>query len=201
MRSILLLYAVGIAYSMVRYIVFAPKNLENLPVFVVNKGVSMCAALCFVAGFVQHLRKARGASIELEPSTWFRAGVFGAIAHIPMSLAILRPAYFKEFFVEDRMTFAGEMVFLFGGVTAACIYLLLRPQWTPAVRWRLSLIAMLALLTHVGAMGYCRGLNINSSHAYLPPMWLLSAIGIAFAVVVVLLSRPRPGEPRPGGSD
>jgi hypothetical protein len=38
------------------------------------------------------------------------------------------------------------------------------------------------LFAHVVAMGYCRGLNINKSHAYLPPMWFLSAVGIALAL-------------------
>jgi hypothetical protein len=133
-----------------------------------------------------------------DPSLWFRAGVYGAIVHIPISLAILRPGYFKEFFADaadGRMSFAGEMVFLFGGLTAANIYLLLRPTWTPVVRWRLSVLAMLTLATHVLAMGYCRGLNINASHAYLPPMWFLSAVGIGLGLVFLLRSRPGPGSP------
>jgi len=196
-KTIILLYAASVVYSAVRYIVFAPKNIENLPVFVVNKGVSMAAALCFAVGFLQALRQKRGTLIQVDPTTWFRAGVFGAIWHIPMSLAILRPGYFKEFFhaateadLNPRMTFAGEMVFLFGGLTAAMVYLLIKPTLAPMTRWWLSLAAMATLLTHVLAMGYCRGLNINASHAYLPPMWLLSAIGVTVGLVWVLRGRP-----------
>lgn len=203
MKWILALFATSIIYSAIRYVVFAPKNLENLPVFVVNKGVSMAAALCFVAAFVQQLRRQRGAAIRLEPASWFRAGIFGAIWHVPMSLAILLPSYFKEFFAAareaaaatGRMGFAGEMVFCFGGLAAAMVYLLTRPNWTALQRWWLSLAAILMLQTHVLAMGYCRGLNINASHAYLPPMWLLSAVGIFVGVVVLLLSRPKPEQP------
>lgn len=194
MKAILALYAASIVYSCIRYLVFAPKNMENLPVFVVNKGWSMAAALCFALGFFQQMRKNRGASISVEPSLWFRGGLYGAIAHIPMSLAILRPGYFKEFFIDGgeggRMSFNGEMVFLFGAVTAACLYLLTRQTWTPILRWRLSLITMLTLATHVGFMGVCRGLNINKSHAYLPPMWLLSLIGITLGIVWLLMSKP-----------
>lgn len=199
MKWIVSLFAASVAYSSVRYLVFAPKNLENLPVFVVNKGVSMAAALCFVMAFVQQLRKQRGASISVEPSAWFRAGVFGAIWHIPMSLAILRPSYFKEFFAPateaaaapGRMTFAGELVFSFGGLAAGTLYLVTRQNWTAAQRWWLSLGAMLMLQTHVLAMGYSRGVNLNASHAYLPPMWLLSAIAIFIGIVVLLISRPK----------
>jgi hypothetical protein len=201
MQAIIALYITAVLYSAIRYIVFAPHNLEHLPVFVVNKGVSMAAALCFMAGFIQQLRKLKGRTIVVDPGQWFRAGVFGAIVHIPISLAILRPGYFKEFFIKAaetgaiehtaRLSFAGEMVFLFGGLTAGLLYLLLRPTNTASLRWTLSLLAMTTLLTHVLAMGYCRGLNINVSHAYLPPMWLLSAIGVSMAVGVLLMSRPR----------
>lgn len=198
MAWIFSLFVSSIVYSAIRYIVFAPKNLENLPVFVVNKGVSMAAALCFVAAFVQQLRQLRGARIGVASASWYRAGVFGAIWHIPMSLAVLRPEYFKEFFGitgaagGGRMTFAGELVFCFGGLTAAAVYLLTRQQWTPLQRWWLSIAAMMSLQTHVLAMGYCRGLNINASHAYLPPMWLLSAVCVFIGLVILLLSRPSP---------
>jgi hypothetical protein len=191
MKAVVLLYLAAIAYSVVRYAVFMPANLEHLPVYIVNKGVSMAAALCFAAGFLQQLRMKRGEAGGNESSLWFRAGVYGAIVHVPMSLAILRPEYFGEFFGDGRMSFAGEMVFLFGGLTAANLFLLLRPQWSPEGRWRVSLAAMLTLLAHVSAMGYCRGLNINSSHAYLPPMWLLSAIGIVAAIWWLVRSRPQ----------
>ena len=197
MKTVVALYVASIVYSSIRYVVFAPKNLENLPVFVVNKGVSMAAAICFALGFLQVFRRSRGVLTGIEPSTWFRAGVFGALWHIPMSLAILNPGYFKEFFHPTtqanpipRMTFSGEMVFLFGGLAAGLVYLLMRPNWTPIARWWISLAAMVVLLAHVLAMGYCRGLNINASHAYLPPMWLLSAIGIAIGVVWILRTKP-----------
>jgi hypothetical protein len=203
LRWIIALFSTSILYSAVRYVVFAPKNLENLPVFVVNKGVSMAAALCFVAAFIQQFRRLRGQSVGVEPAAWFRAGVFGSIWHIPMALAVLRPAYFKEFFVpaldgaaaSGRMSFAGELVFCFGGLAAGAIYLLTRSQWTPMQRWLLSIGAVVMLQTHVLAMGYCRGLNINASHAYLPPMWLISAVGIFIGLVVLLCSRPKPGSP------
>ena len=193
MGKIVLLFAVAIIYSAVRYIVFAPKNLPHLPVFVVNKGVSMAAAFCFALAFWQQWRRMRGATGGNEPATWFRAGMFGAVCHIPMSLAILRPGYFKEFFTAggDRMSFAGESVFMFGALTAGGIYLLARTQWTPLQRWWLSLATVAVLFSHTLSMGIARGLNINASHAYLPPMWLLSLIGSALGAAFLLLSRPR----------
>lgn len=196
-RSIITVYAASVAYSVVRYIVFAPKNIEHLPVLIVNKGVSMAAAICFAAGFLHAWRNSRGRHNSADPAAWFRAGVFGAIWHIPMSLAILEPTYFKEFFhvateaatdaatgaaAQPRMTFAGELVFMFGGLAAALIFLLLRSAWSPRDRRLLSVAAMVALAGHTLSMGYSRGLNINASHAYMPPMWLISAAAILLAL-------------------
>ncbi len=189
LRSILSIYAASVVYSVVRYIVFMPKNLEHLPVFVVNKGVSMAAALCFAAGFHHAWRKSQGVRSAADPASWFRAGVFGVVWHIPISLAILNPAYFGEFFrdaadpaVPPRMTFAGEMVFLFGGLAAALIFLSLRSGVSAQSRRLISVAAMAALALHVLSMGYSRGLNINAGHAYLPPMWLLSTIAVLLAL-------------------
>jgi hypothetical protein len=285
MRAIIVVYVASIVYSVVRYVAFAPKNVEHIPAFIVNKGVSMAAAICFAVAFwtlareaglrrrtqegighqasgIRREQGAAGGSWQVAPGAdlrmpdagsqmplaapaltpptaptaptasarWFRAGVFGVIWHIPVSLAILRPSYFKEFFLPapklasdaaggvsgaaggagaqpgvltdallaqlsggPRMSTAGEMVFMFGGLATALLFLNLRPPAfiTPIARWWLSLAFMLCLTAHVASMGYSRGLNINITHAYLPPMWLLSVIALGLGVVYVLLTRPR----------
>jgi hypothetical protein len=115
-----------------------------------------------------------------------------------MSLAILRPGYFKEFFAADasgRMSFNGEAVFMFGATAAGGVYLLTRSQWTPSQRWWLSVATTGVLFAHTLCMGIARGLNVNASHAYLPPMWLLSLIGTALGAAFLLLSRPRQAGP------
>lgn len=187
---IVAVYLAAVAYSVVRYVVFAPKNMANLPVFVVNKGVSMAAALCFSVAFWSQWRH-RPVADSSTAMAWFRAGTFGAFAHIPMSLAILRPSYFKEFFEGERLSFNGEAVFLFGALTAGGFYLLSRSSWTPQQRWWASLATISTLFAHTLSMGIARGLHINRSHAYLPPMWLLSLIGIGFALGFLVLSRPK----------
>jgi hypothetical protein len=186
----ILVFGAAIGYAVLRYVVFTPKNLDHLPVFIVNKGIATAAALCFALAFWQQWRRLRGQPGSDEPAMWFRAGVFGAVAHVPLSLAILRPGYFPEFFAGDRLSFPGEAVFLFGGLTAGVVYLLTRTAWTPRQRWWLSVAVLAALFSHTLCMGIARGLNINRSHAYLPPMWLLSLIGVALGAGFLLLSRP-----------
>lgn len=193
MWRVLCLYAVAVTYSAIRYVVFAPKNLEHLPVFVVNKGVSMAAAFCFALAFwVQWRGRRSGADAQPSGRLWFRAGLVGVFLHVPMSLAILTGNYFPEFFHESgRMSFRGEAVFLFGALTVGGMYLLTRQDWSPGQRWGLSLATMAMLFTHTLFMGLSRGLNINASHAYLPPMWLLSLIGIGLGLAFVVTDRPK----------
>jgi hypothetical protein len=190
MQRIFLLFFACAVYAVIRYVAFAPQNAGNLPVFIMNKGISMAAAICFAVAFYQQLRRRRGNRAGNDPVTWFRAGVFGAVAHIPMSLAILQPGYFREFFDGARLSLGGEMVFLFGAMAAGGIYLLHRAGWTPAGRWWLSVATFAVLFGHVLSMGLVRGLNINRSHAYLPPMWLLSLIAIAAGLWWLLRTSP-----------
>ena len=155
----------------------------------------MAAAFCFALAFWYQWR-GRDRPHGAEAAAWFRAGIFGAFVHVPMSLAILRPGYFKEFFAGDRLSFNGEAVFLFGALTAGGIYLLGRTHWTAQQRWWLSVATVATLFTHTLCMGIARGLNINSSHGYLPPMWQLSVVGIALGAGLLLRSYPvsRPTE-------
>jgi hypothetical protein len=192
MSKIVLLFILAMAYSAIRYVGFAPANLEHLPVFVLNKGISMAAAFCFTFAFWQQWRRMRGTVTRVDPATWFRAGIFGVVIHVLLSLAILRPSYFPEFFADDRLSFNGELIFLLGALAAGGIYLLSRNAWTSRQRWWLSIATISLLFGHVLAMGVARGLNLNRSHAYLPPMWLLSLLGITFGAFYLLRSRPDP---------
>jgi hypothetical protein len=190
--KILWLFAASVAYSVVRYAVFAPQNFQNLPIFIINKGIAMAVPLCFAIAFWQQLRMRDGITGTHAPTAWFRAGVWGICAHIPMSLSLLRPGYFPEFFSAERFSFNGEAVLLFGALTAGGVYLLTRTHWNALVRWRLSMLTMTALFAHTLFMGIARGINIKASHGYLPPMWMLSLIGIGLAVAFVVRSRPQP---------
>jgi hypothetical protein len=193
--AFLICYGLALVYAVVRYGVFAPQNLENLPAFILNKGISMAAAFCFVLAFREQCRRERDQRCGLEPASWFRAGLFGVWAHVPLSLALLQPAYFREFYAGERLSFNGETIFLFGALAVGSIYLLSRPGLTPRRRWWGSLATLLLVATHVSFMGLARGLNINRSHAWLPPMWLLSLVGLALGIAYLL--RTRPGLPAP----
>ena len=190
MLRIASVYAVSLVYAVVRYVVFVPENLRNLPAFTLNKGISTAAAVCFVMAFWQQWRRMRGRIAGNDPANWFRAGVCGVVAHVPLASTIIRPEYFKEFYDGARLSMVGETIFLFGALTAAGVYLLTRGSFTVVQRWWLSLVTMGVLLNHTLFMGIARGIRIDHKHAYLPPMWMLSVIAIALGIAYLLMSRP-----------
>jgi hypothetical protein len=193
MKALVWIYSSALVYALIRYVVFAPKNLENIPIFVFNKGFSMAAALCFSFAFFLKYRdrtKDRVDTTDDRAALWFRAGTMGAIAHIPLSLSILKPSYFPEFFGEERFHFLGETVVLLGSLSAVGLYSLTRQRISTHARWVLSMVFLTTLSGHVLAMGWCRGIHFNAQHAYLPPMWLLSLIGLIGGLAYCWKVRP-----------
>ena len=176
-----LVFAGSFGYAVMRYVIFNLENLPHLPLFVLNKAVSTAAGLCFVIAFV--IRAGAVGEDQRRRAAWLRAGVFGALWHVPMSLSLLRPGYFDEFFQDDgRMTAVGEGVFALGAAAAGLLYLLTRRHLTPRARWALSLAMITAVMLHTATMGVARGIRVNAEHGYLPPMWLLSSVAAAVGV-------------------
>lgn len=198
MKALVWLYSSALIYALIRYVVFAPKNLENVPVFIINKGVSMAAALCFsIAFFLKYRDSNRDCDVAEvnvgsdRAALWYRAGTMGAIAHIPLSLSILQPSYFPEFFRGERFHVFGETVILLGSLSAVWLYSLAQQRISSHARWILSVVFLLTLSGHVMAMGWCRGIHLNAQHAYLPPMWLLSLFGLIWGLAYCWKVRPR----------
>jgi len=169
----------SLIYALVRYVTFSPKYAEHIPSFIVNKAVGMAAAFLLVGAL---LYKCRG---DIEKSgAYFRAASFAVFVHIPLSLGLLRPGYFPDFFSKEGSTlnFWAEMVMLCGALGVALFWQNSRDRSSHDAS-KLGIALLAVIFCHVGAMGICRGLNINAKHAYLPPMWMLSLIGIGVGIV------------------
>jgi hypothetical protein len=171
----------SIVYALVRYVAFAPENMEHIPVFILNKAVSMAGALTLIAALWNRYR----GRIEVAVR-YFNITLALVVMHVPMALTVLRPGYFPEFFEPDgaRLRLMGELVFLFGAAGLGLTWLLAQGQLIAQMRERAGLLLLAVISAHVGAMGICRGIHINAKHAYLPPMWMLSLIALVIALVL-----------------
>lgn len=80
------------AYAVSRYNVFSDVPWSSLPLYVTNKAVSY-AGLIFLGLSLVTRDGARR-------KTWGQTGAVCIGGHIPMSLMILNPHYFAEFYVS-----------------------------------------------------------------------------------------------------
>lgn len=173
----------SLIYSVVRYVAFSPKYAENIPSFISNKAIGMAAAFFLVAAYIS---KCRGRHVKA--AMLFKAAMIAVLIHVPASLALIRPGYFPDFFVANgaTMKFWAEMVVLCGGISLALLWKSSQERLWGNPQLKMALMLLAAVFLHVGSMGICRGLNITAKHAYLPPMWLLSLLGVLMGVIYLV---------------
>lgn len=182
MKGIWVISASSIVYALVRYVLLMPKYLDHIPSFILNKAVGMAASFFLVYACWCKCRN------EVEKvGIYFRATMFSVVMHVPLSLNLLRPGYFPEFFAKDgtMLKFWGEAVVLCGAISLALLWQSSREKLSILGQQKLGLGLLAALFCHVGSMGICRGIVIDVKHAFLPPMWLLSLIAIAIGFFVL----------------
>ncbi len=112
------LFLAYLAYAVVRYNVFKGVPWAHIPVYVVNKAVSLLA-ITLLAVAVAGRRLVRGSQAKTsELRRW--CGLVGlALAglHVLMSQAILTPEYYGKLFGGDRsLTLAAELAILSGAL-------------------------------------------------------------------------------------
>ena len=184
-----LIVAACTAYALVRYTVFGGVSTEQIPVYVLNKGVSFGGLI--ILGWSR---------IPADPRRRRGLGMTGLalmVIHVVLSLSILTPAYFGKFYrpsglmtwQAEASTLAGVLAFL----SLCCLFVASQNQneshGEVAHRslWPLVGRAMLVLAAaHVALMGYAGWLKPGSWPGFLPPITLLSFLA---AVVAALLRR------------
>lgn len=173
------------AYAVLRYVVFRGDSVEQLPVYVVNKGVSL-SGLIFVAWSRCHGEPDRRRFLG-------RVGLCLIAVHIGLSPIILRPAYFSTFFhPTGLMTWQAELAMLTGVVAAlvlGCLFVATQRHESDGhfpKRSRQPFLGRLVLVStaaHVGFMGYPSWFKPETWPGHLPPITLLSFVVAAVALL------------------
>ncbi len=181
-----LILAACTVYAVVRYVGFGDVRPDQVPVFVLNKGVSFGGLIVLAWSRCDRDRRRR--------HQW---GVFGVVCvalHVVLSLTILQPAYFGRFYdkLSGFMTWQAELSMLTGAVAALLLAWLFSLYRGPAEsdphsarpRARGLARAMLALSgIHIGLIGYGNWLTPDKWYGYLPPITLLCCLAVVTAVV------------------
>lgn len=194
-------------YAALRYLVFGDVAVDQLPVFVMNKALSM-AGLVLIALAVG----ARPIVRALPALGWLKAdrralgmaGLGFAGVHTALSLMLLNPAYFGKIYsaAAGRMSLWAELSMLAGAVALALLVWQSRITGNGKTgddaarrasthrRWLGTGVLALTLL-HVAFMGWPGWLAPGDWPGGMPPITLLSA-GVALVGVALGLA-PRRG--------
>lgn len=192
--------AATIGYAVLRYTIVRGVPWENIPLFLANKSVALTATVLIGASYLTarraRLRPEAQGLIRYLPKHLGLSGFACAALHSVMSLALLSPVYYPNFFRPDgRMNLVGESAMLFGilalilftGVAAsslAAIEQTMHPRHWRFVQ-RLGYLAYFLVLAHVVSMGWAGWWRPESWAYGLMSISLISAL----VVLLVLLMR------------
>lgn len=188
----------SLSYAILRYNIFKGVEWAHFPLYIVNKAFSLSAVICIAMSYVigkliQVHREDREKRIGLVKFL----GLIGfslAAMHGLMSLTLFSPVYYEKFFLETgKLTFEGELSFLFGVLSLWCLTipaitsLPFMDQHLGRARWRqmqqMGYAALALNAGHVFAMGFAGWLDTASWPGGLPPITML---GFVFSVLAIL---------------
>jgi len=161
------------AYTLVRYAVFGGVSPVHIPVYLLNKTISMAAVI-----FLAFAAMAHYSSKGERAKFWGSACWHCTCLHVLLSLAILRPDYFPKFFGAEKMNLIGETTILFGVVALYGFWRLGGNGLSFDHRRGLLLISTFLIGGHVTAMGFQGWIDVASWHGGLPPISLLSLLAV-----------------------
>ena len=224
-------------YAMIHhfvYLTYRAYSPERIPVNISNKAFA-CTALCLlslaflpgcIAAFVQLHRGTKNRPFNWFLASWLKIrkqlGLYAlgcVFFHAIFSLAILNPAYFRTWFITDRIVIPaqptadtrfllgsrlngmGESAILFG-VLGACLMSILGISSVPALgallNWRewnfvqskLGLLCLLLATAHVNIMGFYHWIHEAMGLVIQEMTFLVSILPWAILIMRVILLMP-----------
>ena len=164
------------AYTLLRYVGFGEVDMTQIPVFLINKSISM-SSVVFLFLSAYHTYKNQ----ITESKFWGRDALYSAILHILFSVSILSASYYSKLFLENRLTLQGGL-FIFFGICAIFLFIVHKnPELKDKDCRTYCQLAALCLLGHLFFLGYSGWFNIDSWYGYLPPISLLSFLFVLAA--------------------
>jgi hypothetical protein len=173
-------------YAVIRYAGFGNVPLSHLPVYIMNKSVSMTATEALFMACLALMRS------EKE-SVRFWADVCGQLVfvHVLLSLAILGKGYYPTFFDGDKMSLVGELVVLSGALGVYCLCRVRAGKARPAALRTLTVLVCTLVSGHLFAMGSKDWPMVSKWNGGLPPISLLAFLLVIAGLAVFLRTREK----------
>ncbi len=169
------------AYAVIRYAGFGHVSLIHVPVYIMNKSISMTAVEALLMAAIGLMRSEKATVRFWSNICWQLVFV-----HVLLSLGILSKGYFASYFDGEKMSLTGEVVLLMGVLAAYCFWRLRTPGEKPALRRALTLLACSFVAVHLFTMGFDGWLHVQKWNGGMPPITLLSFLLVISSLAVFL---------------
>lgn len=196
--------SVSIAYAILRYNIGKGIAWEHFPIYVLNKAVAITSAYLLsmsVAG--PYLSRIKFKLIQRIGESRTSLGLAGAYLmgiHILMSLISLHPNMYNKFFALDgTLSFIGELSMVLGVLAAAAFLYLTITSLSKHIEQldgtvkiafgKISIWGLVLLFGHTVVMGYQGWGDFAHWPLGLPPISLLSAMGISKGIMMGLIKK------------
>jgi hypothetical protein len=174
------------AYAVIRYAGFGHVALIHVPVYIMNKAISMTAVEALFMAALGVMRSDKDAV-----RFWTDVCSQLVFVHVFLSLGILSKGYFASYFEGDKMSLTGEVVLLMGALAVYCFWRLKAAAIKPALRRMLTLLACILVSVHLFAMGFDGWLHVEKWNGGMPPITLLSFLLVISSLIVFLWTKER----------
>ena len=171
-------------YAVVRYNFFGDVSTHNIPVYILNKSVSLSSVIFLLLAGWRHMR-----GNNPDAKFWGTSSLHFAMLHIVMSFVLLSESYYPKLYSADMMNLNGEACVLFGAL-AGYFYVLLGIDSRRHLFLLIKCLAAGSVCLHLFFMGYFNWFKPTDWPGQLPPISLISfLIGVAALVIFLTLLR------------
>ncbi len=202
--TIITLTFLSIGYAVMRYQIFGIVPWKDLPIFVLNKGISLASLLLLTINFSMKPLKNLGVRIsESRLDTKKSIGLIGflyAFIHILMSITILNPKYYDKFFMDDGSLSINGGLSILGGILSFILLWVYNINFKPILikdKRIISIIssktfiiyAMLFMSVHLFFMGYSGWTSTVNWPGGMPPISLISFSIFFLGLLINIMGR------------
>lgn len=203
-RIIIITTLVSILYAIVRYNIYGGVPWKDLPLFILNKGISLASLILLTINFSLGPLKNLGIKVS---DKWLDArkplGITGflfAFIHVFMSFSILNPDYYAVYFISDGTLSLRGGLSLLGGIVSFIFLWVYNISFKPTIKKDKKIIAIITsrnfliyamLFTgmHLFFMGYSGWLTPSKWQMSLAPISLISFVIFFIGFLINLIGR------------
>jgi len=201
---IIITTVLSIGYAVLRYHIFGEVPWKDLPLYVLNKGISLSSLILLSFNF--SLGPLKNVGIKI-PENWLNArksmGIAGflfAFIHIFMSISILNPKYYSVFFMADGTLSIEGGLSLLGGILSFVFLWVYNTSFSSRLKEDKRIIAIITSRrfliyaffftgVHLFFMGYKGWGDSSGWQGGLPPVSLISFTIFSLGFLINLIGR------------